>query len=75
MVRSPGAQRLGDALRGEGLSVEASGDDALVVTGAEAAAVGDLAFRAGVAVHELREREASLEDVFFELTGEESRPS
>jgi hypothetical protein len=28
-----------------------------------------------VALHELREREASLEDVFFELTGEESRPS
>ena len=75
VVRSPGAQRLGDALRGEGLSVESSGDGALVVTGAEAAAVGDLAFRAGVAVHELRDREASLEDVFFELTGEESRPS
>ncbi len=75
VVRSPGAQRLADALRGEGLGVEASGDDALVVTGAEAAAVGDLAFRAGVAVHELRQREASLEDVFFELTGEESRPS
>ena len=75
VVRSPGAQRLADALRGEGLGVEAGGDDALVVTGAEAAAVGDLAFRAGVAVHELRQREASLEDVFFELTGDESRPS
>jgi ABC-2 type transport system ATP-binding protein len=75
VVRSPGRQRLADTLREKGLSVETSGDDALVVTGTEAAVVGDLAFRAGVAVHELREREASLEDVFFELTGEESRPS
>jgi hypothetical protein len=28
-----------------------------------------------VAVHALRERSASLEDLFFELTGEESAPS
>jgi hypothetical protein len=28
-----------------------------------------------VAVHGLRERAVSLEDVFFELTGEESSPS
>ncbi len=75
VVRSPGAPQLAEALRGEGFGVEVGQDDSLVVTGAEAAAVGDLAFRAGVAVHELREREASLEDVFFELTGEESRPS
>ena len=47
----------------------------LVVTGADAAAVGDLALSEGVAVHALRERSASLEDVFFELTGEESAPS
>ena len=40
-----------------------------------ARAVGDLALSEGVAVHGLRERSASLEDVFFELTGEESVPS
>ncbi len=74
-VRSPAADRLGDALQREGFGVEAGGDGALVVTGTDAAAVGDLALREGVALHELREREASLEDVFFELTGEESRPS
>jgi hypothetical protein len=28
-----------------------------------------------VAIHGLRERAASLEDFFFELTGEESAPS
>ena len=76
LVRSPGAERLAGALREGGFGVEAGSEEgSLVVTGAEAAAVGDLAFREGVAVHELRERAASLEDVFFELTGDESRPS
>jgi ABC-2 type transport system ATP-binding protein len=75
VVRSPGAEQLAGALRAEGFEVDTAGDGALLVTGAETAAVGDLALREGVAVHELRERAASLEDVFFELTGEESRPS
>jgi ABC-2 type transport system ATP-binding protein len=75
VVRSPGAEQLAAALRDEGFGVDTAGDGSLLVTGAETAAVGDLALREGVAVHELRERAASLEDVFFELTGDESRPS
>jgi ABC-2 type transport system ATP-binding protein len=43
-------------------------DGAIVVTGLEAAAIGDIAFQAGVPVHELSPVEASLEDVFMELT-------
>ena len=74
-VRSPGAERLAAALRSRGFGVERSGDHTLVVTGADAAAVGDLALSEGVAIHGLRERSASLEDVFFELTGEGSAPS
>jgi ABC-2 type transport system ATP-binding protein len=74
-VRSPRADRLAEALRSRGYGVEESGDHTLVVTGADLAAVGDLALSEGVAVHGLRERAASLEDVFFELTGEESAPS
>jgi ABC-2 type transport system ATP-binding protein len=74
-VRSPGAGRLADALRSRGFGVDQSGDHTLVVTGADPAAVGDLALSEGVAIHGLRERAASLEDVFFELTGEESAPS
>ena len=73
-VRSPGADRLAAALRARGFGVQAANDGALSVTGADAAAVGDLALGEGVAVHGLRERSASLEDVFFELTGEESAP-
>jgi ABC-2 type transport system ATP-binding protein len=74
-VRSPGAEQLDAALRSRGFGVERSGDHTLVVTGADVAAVGDLALSEGVAIHGLRERAASLEDFFFELTGEESAPS
>jgi ABC-2 type transport system ATP-binding protein len=74
-VRSPGAGRLAAALRSRGYGVEEVPDGVLMVSGAEAAAVGDLALSEGVAVHGLRERAASLEDVFFELTGQESAPS
>jgi ABC-2 type transport system ATP-binding protein len=74
-VQSPGAERLAAALRARGFGVEPSGDNWLVVTGADTATVGDLALGERVAVHGLRERSASLEDVFFELTGEESAPS
>ena len=74
-VRSPGADRLAAALVARNFGVEKAADGALVVTGADAAAVGDLALSEGVAVHGLRERATSLEDLFFELTGQESAPS
>jgi ABC-2 type transport system ATP-binding protein len=74
-VQSPGADKLADALRARGYGVEPDGAGGLLVTGADAPAVGDLALGEGVAIHGLRGRSASLEDVFFELTGEESSPS
>jgi ABC-2 type transport system ATP-binding protein len=74
-VRSPGSERLAAALRARGFGVKAGAGQMLVVTGVDAATVGDLALSEGVAVHGLAERGASLEDVFFELTGEESAPS
>ena len=74
-VRSPGSEQLAAALRSRGFGVERSGDHSLVVTGADPPTVGDVALSEGVAVHGLHERSASLEDVFFELTGEESAPS
>jgi ABC-2 type transport system ATP-binding protein len=74
-VRSPGAERLAGALRARGYGVESAGDNTLVVSGSTTAAVGDLALAEGVAIHGLHERSASLEEVFFELTGEESAPS
>ncbi len=72
IVRSPDGERLAAALREGGASVSTFQDGALNVEGMGAAAVGDAALAAGVAVHQLYEAQASLEDVFFELTGGEA---
>jgi ABC-2 type transport system ATP-binding protein len=71
-VASPENERLAAALRGRGLSVHPDGDGELRVTGAEPAIVGTIAFEAGLPLYGLREEQASLEDVFFQLTGEEA---
>jgi ABC-2 type transport system ATP-binding protein len=73
-VLSPRAERLAEALRGRGFSVSDGPDGALHVAGAEQAALGDLALAEGIAIHGLRTEQASLEDVFFELTGEQAGP-
>jgi len=72
IVRSPDAEKLAAALRAGGAEVTAFEDGALNVEGMGAAAVGDAALAADVAVHQLYEAQASLEDVFFELTGGEA---
>jgi ABC-2 type transport system ATP-binding protein len=69
-VRSPEASRLADLLVANGIDARADGP-ALTVVGAELAAVGALAFDAGIPVYELTGDEPSLEDVFLELTTEE----
>jgi ABC-2 type transport system ATP-binding protein len=74
-VVSPGADKLAAALRACGHTVTPGADGTLVVAGAEPPEVGDLALAEGVAIHGLRTQQASLEEVFFELTGEESRPA
>jgi ABC-2 type transport system ATP-binding protein len=48
--------------------VSSTGPDTLDVTGLSAAQIGDLAFGAGVRLHELAARRGDLEDVFFALT-------
>ena len=55
-VRSPGSERLAAALRARGFGVKAGAGQMLVVTGVDAATVGDLALSEGVAVHGLAER-------------------
>ena len=40
------------------------------MTGLDAAAIGDLAAGAGIAVHALVPRQASLEDAYLDLTGD-----
>ncbi len=68
LVRTPRPDVLRTALYREGLSAAEAPDGALVVDGADAAQVGDIAFAAGVPLHELAPRSTSLEEAFLALT-------
>ncbi|GAA2019536.1 ABC transporter ATP-binding protein [Pseudokineococcus marinus] len=70
LVRSPRAGELGSLLERSGARLERRDDGALVVRGPDAAAVGDLAAGAGIAVHELTPQQSSLEDAFMTLTAD-----
>jgi ABC-2 type transport system ATP-binding protein len=70
VVRSPRADELRAALEHAGLGVTADGDD-LVVDAEDPARVGDIAFEAGVPLHELTTRATSLEEAFLALTTDE----
>lgn len=69
VVRSPAAETFAESLRREGADVEPRDDGSLLVSGLEAAAVGELAFRDGVTLHELAMHTASLEQAFISATG------
>ena len=65
-VRAPAAHRLQRELEAEGIRSK------LLVESAPSDRVGEIAFRAGMPLHELVPESSSLEDVFLELTAEES---
>ena len=69
LVRTPDA-RLRDLLAGNGAEVTPEPDGALGVSGLEAAQIGELAAGAGIVLHELTPRLASLEEAFMELTAD-----
>ena len=69
-VRSADPQRLAAALQSNDLQVTTGGDHALLVNGASSERVGQIAFAAGVPVHELMTDGGSLEDIFLQLTTE-----
>src|SRR3954464_3176563 len=70
LVRSPRAADLRSALCGGGLAAAETPDGGLVVEGVDTARVGDIAFAAGVPVHELSPRSTSLEEAFLALTSD-----
>jgi ABC-2 type transport system ATP-binding protein len=70
VVRSPDAGALSTALRAAGFGVADGTDAALVVSGASAEQVGELASAGGFTLHELTPQRASLEEVFMELTAD-----
>jgi ABC-2 type transport system ATP-binding protein len=69
LLRSPRAAELAGLITAQGGAVTPQDDGALVVTGLDAAAIGDLAAAHGIAVHALVPRQTSLEDAYLELTG------
>ena len=70
LLRSPRAAELAGLITAAGGTVTPQDDGALVVVGLDAAAIGDLAARHGIAVHALVPRQASLEDAYLDLTGD-----
>jgi ABC-2 type transport system ATP-binding protein len=70
LVRSLGADRLADVLRAGGAGVRMREDGALLVTGIDASRIGDVALGEGLALHELSPVQASLEEVFMDLTSD-----
>jgi ABC-2 type transport system ATP-binding protein len=71
LVRSPEVARLRNALAGAGATFEPADRGALEVHGLTAEQIGDAAAAAGVALHELTPRQASLEEAFMNLTRDE----
>jgi ABC-2 type transport system ATP-binding protein len=70
LVRSPETGRLAALLTAAGASVTSEDDGGILVTGSSPEAIGDAALAAGIALHELSPQQASLEDVFMELTSD-----
>ncbi len=69
-VRSPRLSELQEALRREQIETTATNDHALLAHGTTSPRVGDIAYTAGIPVHELVAEGSSLEEVFLELTAD-----
>ncbi|MFI6583955.1 ATP-binding cassette domain-containing protein [Embleya sp. NPDC050493] len=66
-VRTPQVARLSALLQAEGVHAARSGGTTLTVTGADRARVGEIAFRGGILLHELAEREPGVGDAFTDV--------
>jgi ABC-2 type transport system ATP-binding protein len=69
-VRSPQLPQLTEALTRQEIQTTTSNDHALLAHGTTSDRVGDIAFAAGIPIHELVTEGSSLEEVFLELTSE-----
>jgi ABC-2 type transport system ATP-binding protein len=67
-VRTPERSKLQQALQREQIEATTVNEQGLLVHGASSEKIGDLAFAAGVPIHELVAEGSSLEDIFLELT-------
>jgi len=69
-VRTPERSKLQEALVRERIETTTVNEQGLLVHGVSSEKVGDVAFAAGVPIHELVAEGSSLEDIFLELTAE-----
>ena len=69
-VRTPQVDVLAKAVAAAGGSATSNADGSLLVQGLPTDRVGDVAFEAGVRLHELAQTRASLEQAFMELTAD-----
>ncbi|WP_282084343.1 ABC transporter ATP-binding protein [Streptomyces tendae] len=69
-IRTPQREQLLDALHGAGVPVVEAGEGVLEVDGDKSEAVGELAARQQIVLHELSPQRASLEEAFMQLTAE-----
>ena len=69
-VRTPERSKLQEALTRQRIETTTANEQELLVHGVSTEKVGDLAFAAGVPIHELVAEGSSLEDIFLELTAE-----
>jgi ABC-2 type transport system ATP-binding protein len=69
-VRSPDADRLVALIVDAGGRIDERRDQVLIVSSLTAEAVGELAARNAIVLHELTTEKASLEETFFELTND-----
>ncbi|MCZ9338164.1 ABC transporter ATP-binding protein, partial [Streptomyces sp. TRM76130] len=69
-IRSPQRERLLDVLSAAGITPARTADEALEVDGDQAEAIGELAARHQIVLHELSPQRASLEEAFMRLTAE-----
>jgi ABC-2 type transport system ATP-binding protein len=66
--------RLAGALRQDGAQVDAAGEDAIVVHDRTGEQIGQVIAEERIVISELAPLGSSLEEIFFELTGEETTP-
>ncbi|WKX18653.1 MULTISPECIES: ABC transporter ATP-binding protein [unclassified Streptomyces] len=69
-IRTPQREQLLDALHDAGVPVVEAGEGVLEVDGDKSDAVGELAARQQIVLHELSPQRASLEEAFMQLTAE-----
>lgn len=67
-VRTNDSRKLAEALTAQGLTLEVNTDGSLSIDEKTTDRIGEIAFAAGVPLLELATEQASLEDVFLELT-------